>query len=165
MESALPSLGVFRAIKLCEMAAKVRRNQEEIVLVRKESAQFLDYMGAKKDEVKAKLLLLGQSLLSFDPATDHHCSLVHSVEISTYTIDERDANSNKLYLRGVHAVLSRSLEYYTRLIAKGQKWFSPIAFADAASLNVVHEAVDAEAFLEDADGGEIDDTVLVSAAE
>lgn len=157
MASGIAALGVFKAIKLCEMAAKVRRNREELVLVRRESAQFLEYMRVKRGIVLEKLKKVEDVLLSLDPVRiSGECPLVHSGDISTYAVHERDGNINRLYLRGVHAVLSRSNEYYARLIAKGRKFFGPISSVDAARLNVVTETEDVEAFLEAEEEGDFE---------
>ena len=167
MAPSIAALGVFKAIKLCEMAAKVRRNREELVLVRREASQFLEYMRVKKGTVLEKLQKVKDLLQSLE-VTDMQCSFEHSGGITTYAVHERDGNRNRLYLRGVHAVLSRSIEYYNCLIAKGRRYFGPISSAvDAARLNVVRETVDVEAFLEmeEETVSELDDNLLFSATE
>jgi hypothetical protein len=164
MSVGIRAIGIFGAIKLCEMYAKVRRNVEEIVLVRKEAKQYLEYMKKKRDEVLERLDQVEASMLAIDPSMADSYPLAFSGDLKVYALDKRDAARNKLYLRGVRAVLKRSVDYYTCLIAKGQKFFRPIVSpGSVVDIREVDEVPDLNAYLEE--GGDINANVLFSSFE
>ena len=165
MTAGIRALGVFRAIRLCELYAKVRRNKEEILLVEKEAKQYLEYMRGKRSEVLDRLDKVEISLLAIDSAgLDYTHPLEMSQELKVYAIAEEDAKCNKLYLRGVQAVLKRSLDYYSGLSAKGQVFFKQIVVrGNVADLHTVGEVVDLNAHLEG--GGELDADAMFSPFE
>ena len=164
MSIGIRAIGIFGAIKLCEMYAKVRRNREELVLVKREARQYLEYMQSKREEVLGRLDKVEALMLAVDPGMADSHPLEYSGDLKVYALDERDAARNKLYLRGGRAVLKRSLDYYNRLIAKGQKFFRPIVSpGSVVDRREVDEVPDVNAFLED--GGSIHTGSLFSSLE
>ena len=123
MPAKLLEIGLYRAVAICQLYSKVRRNEEEIQIVLGQMNDYMKYMSQRKKEVKLGLMEVSNRIGLCNQTSDGVFSLQFSESLKVYAIDPRDAGRNNLYLRGVQAILKRSERYYEDLERKGAYWF------------------------------------------
>lgn len=143
MPAKLLEFGLYQAVSLGQLYSKVRRNEEEIQLVLGQMNDYMKYLSIKKSDVVLRLQEVSASIDGVDSETDMLSSICFSNGLKAYRVDARDAKCNKLYLRGVHAILKKSLKYYQWLEEEGVCWFQKIPQIAAGDLSLVDASVEA----------------------
>lgn len=126
LPAKLQEIGLYRAVAICQLYSKVRRNEEEIQIVLGQMNDYMKYMSQRKKEVVLGLKEVSSRIGLCDQRSDGVFTLQFSESLKVYDVDPKDAGRNNLYLRGVHAILKRSERYYEDLERKGAYWFRQV---------------------------------------
>ncbi|KAK9795482.1 hypothetical protein WJX73_003008 [Symbiochloris irregularis] len=123
-DDGLLGLGVYEAMRLHAMASKVRRNKEELPLLRKEMGQYLRYVRAELQRIQAAIGQASGQLHQLDQAQGAARPRYRLLQAtSRYQLYSEDVQTDDLYLRGQLALFHEAKEEFENLMAQGTSRF------------------------------------------